>query len=87
MIFYLQILSASGPNLATLEASAVPLDAALRSGRPTVVEFYADWCEVCKEMAPAVYEAEKVYSGEVNFAMLNVDNVKWGDELEVRVRV
>ena len=35
---------------------------ALLNGRPTVFEFYADWCEACKEMASDMVDAKKLHS-------------------------
>ena len=55
--FGLRLTGSGAPSLATLQRAAVPLEAALASGRPTVLEFYAGWCEVCRELAPMTYEA------------------------------
>ncbi|MEO0852895.1 MAG: thioredoxin domain-containing protein, partial [Cyanobacteria bacterium J06648_11] len=50
-------------------------------GKPTLLEFYADWCSTCKLMAPTMAELEDEFSDRVNFVMLNVDNPKWMPEL------
>lgn len=71
-----------GISLKDLSASAVPYEEALSNGKPTIVEFYADWCEVCRELAPDVYKVEQQYKDQVNFVMLNVDNTKWEQELD-----
>lgn len=73
--------SMGAPSFATVEANSVPLEAALSNGRPTVLEFYANYCEVCRELLPQVYEAEETYHDKVNFVMLNVENSKWAPEL------
>ena len=50
---------------------------AFTNKKPTFLEFYAEWCEVCKEMAPKVADLKKEYEREINFVFLNVDNPKW----------
>ena len=83
------VLSRTSGGIASLEdlaQSSVPLDVAMTNGRPSVVEFYADWCEVCKSLAKDSSTLKQRYGDRVNFVMLNVDNPKWAEEVaEYRV--
>ena len=50
---------------------------AFTNNKPTFLEFYAEWCQVCKEMAPKVADIKDKYEKDINFVFLNVDNPKW----------
>ena len=56
---------------------SVDPEIAFKNDKPTFIEFYAEWCEVCKEMAPKLYALKKDYEKDINFVFLNVDNQKW----------
>ena len=52
---------------------------ALTNGRPTLIEFYADWCQVCREMAPSMLDLEKQSRDQLDVVLVNVDNPRWQD--------
>ena len=57
---------------------SVDPEIAFTNNKPTFLEFYAEWCEICKEMAPQVSDLKDQYGEDINFVFLNVDNQRWG---------
>ncbi|HEY9635138.1 MAG TPA: thioredoxin family protein [Coleofasciculaceae cyanobacterium] len=71
-------------DTASLDAQAAEstsLEVALSNGKPTFMEFYANWCTSCQAMAKDLDELKQQYADSVNFVMLNVDNSKWLPEI------
>lgn len=68
-------------SLAELDQTSIPLEVAVKNGKPSLVEFYADWCTVCQKMTPDIAKLRQQYDKNLNFVMLNVDNTKWLPEM------
>ncbi|BEV35619.1 thioredoxin domain-containing protein [Synechococcus sp. M16CYN] len=60
-----------------LARRSIDLEVALTNGTPTIIEFYADWCQVCREMAPAMLELESSTRNYLDIILVNVDNPRW----------
>jgi thioredoxin 1 len=45
----------------------------LESDVPVLVDFYADWCNPCKMLAPVVDEIAKEYESSIKVVKLNID--------------
>ena len=77
LILFRNLFFQSTYLLKSFGESSVDPEIAFKNNKPTFLEFYAEWCEVCKEMAPKVDKLKEEYSKDINFVFLNVDNQKW----------
>ena len=77
LVLFRNIFFQSSYLLKSFGELSVDPEIAFNNDRPTFLEFYAEWCEVCKEMAPKVSALKEEYEDNINFVFLNVDNPKW----------
>ena len=40
---------------------------------PCLIDFYADWCQPCKMVAPILEELSKEYDGKINIYKINTE--------------
>ena len=44
-----------------------------KSNRPVIVDFYADWCQPCKEIQPVLCELKNTFRESIRILKVNVD--------------
>ena len=77
LIFFKNTLFQTSFLLKDLGKKSIDPEIAFTTNKPIFLEFYAEWCEVCKKMSPSVNELRKEYEKDINFVFINVDNPKW----------
>ena len=45
----------------------------IKSTKPTVVDFWAEWCGPCKQIGPLLEEISGDYEGKLTIAKVNID--------------
>ena len=57
----------------------------LNSDIPVLVDFWADWCQPCKMIAPSVAQVADEYDGKIKVGKLDVDsNPRTSTALNIR---
>ena len=68
-------------TLKTLATDAMPYEEAMLNQKPTLIEFYADWCTTCQSTSATLKKLHQQYGEQINFVMLDIDNPKWATQI------
>lgn len=60
-------------RMPTFNANAETLQAELQTGRPVLIQFWAEWCAPCRAMIPIVDQFAQENEGAVSVARVDID--------------
>ena len=49
-------------------------DDVLKSTKPVLVDYWADWCTPCKQIAPIIEELDREYGDKITFLKLDTND-------------
>jgi thioredoxin 1 len=71
-------------NLLTLTDESFEAEV-LKSSLPVLVDFWAEWCGPCKQLAPVVEALATEFAGKVKFGKVDVDeNPQWAGKFGIQ---
>jgi thiol-disulfide isomerase/thioredoxin len=74
LLFFYNSANPSVSNIAILHAmekDSKSFEASMCNNKPTLIDFYADWCGSCKAMVPVMRSLEMQYGDKINFITLD----------------
>jgi thioredoxin 1 len=70
--FYPHTEATMSENIKHITDASFEMDV-LKSDKPVLVDFWAEWCGPCKMIAPILEEIAKVYEGKLQVVKMDVD--------------
>jgi thiol:disulfide interchange protein DsbD len=71
---------ATGPGVAWQAYSNQVLAKARQTGKPVIIDFYADWCAPCRELEEVtLHDTEVVKQAKQDFVMIKIDLTRKGN--------